>query len=163
MATEDIAKLEASLEAAKQRYNKARSDLGRRAARLAVSRRKQRTRRLIVLGSVLEKQHSPSDLIALLDQALDRDQDRALFDLPPRSVAGQTPPSAPLSGWTPAKITDGVWGARFQGNTLPLPDNLKGLTIAVQTRSGNSWNATVTEVLERSPDLVLVRTQKLES
>ena len=131
-------------------------------ARLSAAERKRRTRRLIVLGSVLEKQHSHPDLIALLDQALDRDQDRALFDLPPRSVAGQPPPTAPLSGWTPAKIADGVWGARFQGNTLPLPDNLKGLTISVQTKSGKSWTATITEVVDRFPNLVLVRAHKLD-
>ena len=158
MAADNLQKLEDSLQASKQRYNKAKSDLGRRAARLANARRKQRTRRLIVLGSVLEKQHNPSDLTALLDQTLDRDQDRALFDLPPRSVAG--PP--PLPGWTPARLKDGNWGARFQGEAPTLPDNLEGLTISVQARSGKSWTATVTEVLERSPDLVLVRTRKLD-
>ena len=53
---------------------------------------------------------------------------------------------------------EGWWlGVRFQGDTRTLPTDLAGLTIAVETRSGDSWNATVTEVLERSTDLVLVR------
>ena len=119
-------------------------------------------RPLVSVGSLLEKQHSPPELIVLLDQALDRDQDRALFDLPPRSVSGQAPPSAPLSEWTPAKITDGVWGARFQGDTRTLPDNLKGLTITVRTSRAKSWDASITEVVERFPDRLLVRTQRLE-
>ena len=159
MATDNLEKLEASLEASKQRYNKAKSDLGRRAARLANARRKQRTRRLIVLGSVLEKQHTPSDLIALLDQTLDRDQDRVLFDLPLRSAPGQPP----LPGWIPARVKGGAWGARFQGDARTLPPGLEGLAIAVTARNGDSWISTVTEVLERSPDLVLVRAQKLPS
>ena len=149
--------------AQKRRRANLQKQIRRAKSRLSAAERKQRTRRLIVLGSVLEKQHSHPELIALLDQALDRDQDRALFDLPPRSVAGQPPPPAPLSGWTPAKITDGVWGARFQGDTRTLPDNLKGLTITVQARNGKSWDATITEVVDRFPNLVLARTHKLDS
>ena len=123
--------------------------------------RKRRTRKLILIGSVCEQDLNlpNSPLRERLDRALDRDQDRALFDLPPRSV----PDQAPLSGWTPAQITDGVWGARFQGDTRTLPDNLKGLTITVQARSGKSWDATITEVVERSPNLILARTHKLEN
>ena len=124
--------------------------------------RRVRSRRLIVLGSLMEKEYAPADLIDKLDQALDRDQGLALFDLPPRSAPDQPPPSAPLSGWTPAKLADGDWGARFQGDTPTLPDNLKGRTISVRTRSGDVWDSTITEVVERSPDRVLVRTRKLD-
>ena len=122
-------------DAQRRQRNNLKRQIRRAQTRLSAAERKRRTRRLIVLGSLLEKQHSHPELIALLDQALDRDQDRALFDLPPppRSVPDQASPSAPLSGWTPAKITDGVWGARFQGDTRTLPDNLKGLTITVRT------------------------------
>ena len=150
-------------DAQRRQRNNLKRQIRRAQTRLSAAERKRRTRRLIVLGSVLEKQHSHPELIALLDQALDRDQDRALFDLPPRSVSGQAPPSAPLSGWTPAKITDGAWGARFQGDTRTLPDNLKGLNISVRTSRGKSWDATVTEVVDRSPDRILVRTQRLDA
>ena len=144
-------------EAQRRQRNNLKRQIRRAQTRLSAAERKHRTRRLIVLGSLLEKQHSHPELIALLDQALDRDQDRALFDLPPRSVSAQ----APLSGWTPAKITDGVWGARFQGDTRTLPDNLKGLTITVRTSRGKSWDASITEVVERSSDRLLVRARRL--
>ena len=128
--------------------------------------RKRRTRRLILIGSVVEKDldQPNSPLRERLDRALEKNQDRALFDLPPRSVPDQAPPSAPLSGWTPAKIeTDGVWGARFQGDTHTLPSKLEGLIISVTAKSGDSWDATITEVVERLPNLILVRAQKPDS
>ena len=55
----------------------------------------------------------------------------------------------------------GVWGARFQGDTRTLPADLQGLTISVTSKSGDSWIATVTEVVQRFPDHILVRAQKL--
>ena len=126
--------------------------------------RKRRTRRLILIGSVVEKDLADpnSDLRERLDRALEKNQDRALFDLPPRSVPDQAPPSAPLAGWTPAKITDGVWGARFQGDTHTLPSKLEGLIISVTSKSGKSWDATITEVVERVPDRLLVRSRRLD-
>ena len=57
-------------------------------SRLSSCERKLRTRRLIVLGSLMEKEHPPADLLDKLDRALDRDQDRAFFDLPTKSSAG---------------------------------------------------------------------------
>ena len=149
-------------DAQRRQRNNLKRQIRRAQTRLSAAERKRRTRRLIVLGSLLEKQHSHPELIALLDQALDRDQDRALFDLPPRSVSAQASPSAPLSGWTPAKITDGAWGARFQGDIRTLPEDLEGLAISVQAKSGKSWDATITEVIELVPDRILVRTQRLE-
>ena len=135
-------------------------------SRLSSSERKLRTRRLIVLGSLLEKEYPPDALIHKLDQVLDRDQDRALFGLPPRSSAGAhpTPPpeSAPLKGWRPSRLSDGSWGSLYTGrNPKALPPELAGLTITVRARNGKSWDATVTEVVERSPDRILVRTQRL--
>ena len=67
----------------------------------------------------------------------------------------------PIPGWTPPRLKGGGWGARFQGDTRICPTDLAGLTIAVETCSGDSWNATVTEVLERSADLALVHAQRL--
>ena len=48
------------------------------------------------------------------------------------------------------------------GATLDLPQELVGLTITVRARSGKSWSATITEVVEPSPDRLLVRTQRLK-
>lgn len=71
--------------------------------------------------------------------------------------------AAPLPGWKPVRLPDGDWGSLYEGpNPKDLPQNLQGLTIAVQTRSGKSWDATITEILERSPDRVLVRDHKLD-
>lgn len=135
-------------------------------SRLSSSERKLRTRRLIVLGSLMEKEVPPAALIDKLDQVLDRDQDRALFGLPPKGAAGadRTPAaSAPLKGWRPTRLPDDSWGCLYTGvSPEALPPELLGLIITVQARSGKSWNATITEVIERSPDRVLVRTHKLD-
>ena len=100
-------------------------------------------------------------LRALIDQALDREFGTASTAVEePVTPAASTPPD-PIPGWTPAKVKGGVWGARFQGDTRTLPANLDGLTISVTASSGDSWIATITEVVERSPDRLLVRTQRL--
>ena len=108
-----------------------------------------------------------ADLLAKLDASLDRDQDRALFGLPPKSPAGAErsapPASAPLEGWRPGRLSDGSWGSLYTGpNRNDLPQNLVGVTITVRARSGKSWSATITEVGERSPDRLLVRTRRLD-
>ena len=58
-------------------------------ARLSTADRKRRTRRLILIGSYIEHttqadQASMTRLMKGLDAFLERDQDRALFDLAPR-------------------------------------------------------------------------------
>ena len=151
----------------KKRSQALEDQLRRVRSRLSSSERKLRTRRLIVLGSLMEKEYPPSVLLEKLDHALDRDQDRALFGLPPRSPAGpdRTPPAAfaPLKGWRPARLPDGSWGNLYTGsNAEALPQKLQGLTISVRTRSGDTWDSTVTAVVERSPDRVMVRTRKLD-
>ncbi|MDE0200347.1 MAG: hypothetical protein OXK78_19230 [Caldilineaceae bacterium] len=67
------------------------------------------------------------------------------------------PAPEPIPGWHPSKLSDGSWGAIFRGKATSLPDNLVGVPIAVRTSVGNSWTATVLEVLERSERRVLVR------
>ena len=131
-------------------------------SRLSSQERKLRTRRLIVLGGLMEQEFPPATLLSKLDRSLDRDQDRALFGLPPKSPAGaarpSTEPSALLEGWRPGRLPDGSWGSLYAGpNAEALPQELVGLTITVRARSGKSWSATVTGVVERSPDLILVR------
>ena len=101
-------------------------------------------------------------LRALIDQALDREFGSASTAVEePVTPVASTPPD-PLPGWTPAKVKGGVWGARFQGDTRTLPEDLDGLTISVRTSSGKSWDAAITQVVERSPERTLVRTQKLD-
>lgn len=84
------------------------------------------------------------------------------YELPDEDQETAPATAAPLPGWKPARLPDGDWGARFQGNTRTLPENLQGLVIAVTPRNGKSWEATITEVVERSPDRVLVRDRKLD-
>ena len=136
-------------------------------SRLSSQERKLRTRRLIVLGGLMEQEFPPATLLSKLDRSLDRDQDRALFGLPPKSPAGaarpSTEPSALLEGWRPGRLPDGSWGSLYVGpNAEALPQELVGLTITVRARSGKSWDATITEVVERSPDRLLVRTRRLD-
>ena len=151
----------------KKRSQVLEQQLRRVRSRLSSSERKLRTRRLIVLGGLMEKEAPSADLLSKLDRSLDRDQDRALFGLPPKSPAGadRTPPapSAPLEGWRPGRLPDGSWGSLYSGpDTDALPQELVGLTITVRARSGKSWDATITEVVEHSPDRILVRTRRLD-
>jgi hypothetical protein len=136
-------------------------------SRLSSQERKLRTRRLIVLGGLMEKEVPTTDLLAKLDATLERDQDRALFDLPPKSPAGTDrsapSPSAALEDWRPGRLPDGSWGSLYAGpNAEALPQELVGLAISVRARSGKSWDATITEIVERSPERLLVRTQRLD-
>ena len=85
--------------------------------------------------------------------------------LPPRPGTDRTAPSpsALLEGWRPARLPDGSWGSLYAGsNPNDLPQELVGLTITVRDRSGKSWDASITEVVERSPDRLLVRTRRLD-
>ena len=43
-----------------------------------------------------------------------------------------------------------------------LPLEIVGLTITVRTRSGDSWDATIAEVVERTSARLLVRTRRLD-
>ena len=148
----------------KKRSQALEHQLRRVRSRLSSSERKLRTRRLIVLGSLMEKEYPPAALIDKLDPVLDRDQDRALFGLPPKGAAGDgrsATAAAPLEGWRPTRLADDSWGSLYAG-TAPeaLPPDLVGLTISVRARNGKSWNATITEVLERRPDRMLVRSRR---
>ena len=151
----------------KKRSQALEQQLRRVRSRLSSQERKLRTRRLIVLGGLMEKEAPTTDLLAKLDATLERDQDRALFGLPPKSPAGgdrtATAGSAPLEGWRPGRLPDGSWGSLYSGpGPEALPQNLVGLTITVRARSGKAWDATITEIVERSPNRILASTQRLE-
>ena len=162
-----VAKKREAARLQKKRSQALEQQLRRVRSRLSSQERKLRTRRLIVLGGLMEKEATTTDLLAKLDATLERDQDRALFDLPPKSPAGTDrsapSPSAPLEGWRPTRLPDGSWGGLYVGrHPKALPLDLVGLTISVRTRSGKSWDATITEIVERSPERLLVRTQRLD-
>ncbi len=61
-------------------------------ARISARERKRRTRRLILMGSYLEHitqtdPHSLERLMKGLDEFLERERDRELFDLAPKEVS----------------------------------------------------------------------------
>ena len=58
--------------------------------------------------------------------------------------------------WRPAKLPDGTWGARNDAADV-LPAALIGRRIVVTDRRRHGWTATVLEVIERTPEYVLVR------
>ena len=63
---------------------------------------------------------------------------------------------APLPGWRPHRLDNGDWGSIYLGDTSVLPSELVGTNIVVQSRNGQSWITTVTAVLERSREQVIV-------
>ena len=68
----------------------------------------------------------------------------------------ELPAADPLPGWQPSRLPDGEWGARhFSPRSLPA--DLVGRPILVTTREGESWTATVLEVVRRDQNFVLVR------
>ena len=140
--------------------------------RISARERKQRTRQLILIGSVVKNQADQDSRTRLwlqhaLDEALERPQDRALFDLPPNKENEKghlsTPaaptaaaPAVPLPGWRPHRLKTGVWGSIYHGDTAALPPDLVGARITVQSKDGQSWTTTVTAVLDRSSEQVIV-------
>ena len=83
------AKKKALQEAQRRQRNTLTRQIRRAQARVSAADRKRRTRRLILIGSYIDSasQAEPVSMKRLmkgLDEFLERDQDRALFDLPPR-------------------------------------------------------------------------------
>ena len=120
--------------------------------------RRDDTRRKILIGAAVlsAAPHKPQFKQWLADDfpaLLIRDRDRALFGLEP------LPPAAadPIPGFKPKTLPDQTWGARFVGDTSSLPAELVGRQIIVTRSGGDSWTATVLEVVERSPRRLLVR------
>ena len=87
-------------------------------------------------------------------------------ETPAETPEPQTPePKQPIAGWKPRKV-DGkegggkeVWGAALTGpKVAQLPKELQGIEIVVTAAStGDSWTTSITEVVSRSEDLVVVR------
>jgi len=101
------------------------------------------------------------NLSAWLRRLVARELDR---ELAPESDAPDPAPSpepkadpGPLPGWGPYKLEDKSWGSYWMGDTRRLPERLVGCSIRITTRGGETWIATIVEVLERRADFVLVR------
>ena len=76
-------------------------------------------------------------------------------------AAAQTLEAAPpvldaLPGWRPHRLDNGDWGSIYLGDASALPSELVGATIVVQSRNGQSWTTTVTAVLDRGGEQVIV-------
>ena len=147
-----------ALQREKQRLLK--NQIRRAQTRISAADRKRRTRRLILMGSYIEHraQADPAEhdrLMQGLADFLERDQDRALFDLPANKETAAAAADS-LPGWRPHRLPSGEWGAIYHGDTSTLPTELVGTPITVQAKNGQRWTATVTAVLDRSRDQVLI-------
>ena len=75
----------------------------------------------------------------------------------PQTVEAAPPVlDAPLPGWRPHRLDNGDWGSIYLGDTSVLPSELVGANIVVQSRNGQSWTTTVTAVLDRGSEQVIV-------
>ena len=159
-------------EAQRRRKDVLKRQIQRAKSRITAAERKRRTRQLILIGSVVKKKADQDSKTRLwLDQALDEDldrpQDRELFDLDPKKENGQAPPETPPPkppppipppppGWRPHHLKTGAWGSIYLGDTSVLPSELVGARITVQSKGGEAWSTTVTAVLDRSSEQVIV-------
>ena len=66
--------------------------------------------------------------------------------------------NAPLLGWRPRRLDNGDWGSIYLGDTSALPSDPVGAHIVVESRKGQTWTTTVTAVLDRSSEQVIVMT-----
>ena len=70
------------------------------------------------------------------------------------------PQKMPIEGWRPRKLPDDQWGAMLEGPRVAgLPDDnqLPGTPIVVTDKRGESWTTTLTEVVDRTDDTIVVR------
>ena len=163
------------LEAQRARKETLKRQIRRAQSRLTAAERKRRTRQLILIGSAVKKMAERDSrtrlwLLHALHQDLERTQDRELFDLDPKTENEKevpaatgppvsTPPpvlDAPLPGWRPHRLDNDEWGSIYLGDTSALPPDLANANITVQSRDGQSWTTTVTAVLERSSEQIIV-------
>ena len=69
----------------------------------------------------------------------------------------ETPNREPLAGWRPCKLGDG-WGAVLDGpGVAALAEDARGTPIRITDNRGGSWTATITEVVSRNPQRIVVR------
>ena len=116
------------------------------------------------------RQERDVNVSAWLRRLIEAALDRELFDLDPKKENGKAPPETPapkpppppsptpppLPGWRPHHLATGAWGSIYRGDTSILPPELVGARITVQSKDGQSWTTTVTAVLDRSSEQVIV-------
>ena len=69
----------------------------------------------------------------------------------------EAPNRQPLAGWRPCKLGDG-WGAVLDGpGVAALAEDPRGTPIRITDGRGSSWTATITEVVSRNPQRIVVR------
>ena len=63
----------------------------------------------------------------------------------------------PLAGWRPCKLDD-AWGAVLDGpDAAALAEDPRGTPISITDSRGGSWTATITEVVSRNQQRIVVR------
>ena len=69
----------------------------------------------------------------------------------------EAPKRQPLAGWRPCKLGDG-WGAVLDGpGVAEVAEDPRGTPISITDSRGGSWTATITEVVSRNPQRIVVR------
>ena len=93
---------------------------------------------------------------ATLKNALE--SEGVLLDTASAPTVSDAPPlrDAPLQGWRPHRLDNGDWGSIYLGDASALPSEFVGAHITVQLKDGQGWNTTVTAVLERSSEQIIV-------
>ena len=69
----------------------------------------------------------------------------------------EAPKKQPLAGWKPCKLGDG-WGAVLDGpGVAALAEDPRGIPISITDSRGDCWTATITEVVSRNQQRIVVR------
>ena len=69
----------------------------------------------------------------------------------------EAPKRQPLAAWKPCKLGDG-WGAVLEGpGVAALAEDPRGIPISITDSRGNAWTATITEVVSRDGQRIVVR------
>ena len=72
-------------------------------------------------------------------------------------AALEAPKRQPLAGWRPCKLDDG-WGAVLDGpDVAVLAEDPRGTLVSITDSRGGSWTATITEVVSRNQQRIVVR------
>ena len=78
----------------------------------------------------------------------------------PSVAAEDTAQMTPIPGWKPRKLNSGEWGAALEGEMvaeLPDDEQLHGILIVVTDKRGESWTTTLTEVVDRTDNTIVVK------
>ena len=69
----------------------------------------------------------------------------------------EAPRRRPLAGWKPCKLGNG-WGAVLDGpGVAEVAEDPRGTPISITDSRGDSWTATITEVVSRNRQRIVVR------